>query len=417
MTDYHELAERQMGRLDVQPLTLEAFHGRRLRKSRNQRIAAAAVGLAVVIAVAFAGVSLIRSSGQRPANEPTLTPAPSSTLPPVLHEGEVLGTRANGRPVAVDVATGRDRVLGSPACFPPGCSFDGAATALSADGRWLAYKVLTDCLNPGYGCGGNVRAGTWVGDGLGHFSQLTDACAGMKPCQRDLFAWSPFGEELAVADNGEPSVIFAYDPSIPTHTRLVYPMGDVTAIAWSPDASAIAYAVGGRSPGVFSFDRASGESVLLTDRVGDVTEIEWSRDGTRLVLDDAIDGRRRIEVVNADGTGLRTVVDQGGAQGPGSPAWAPDGTRISYATTPGSNGRFTFEVWTIGQDGSDPTRVYASDCCIDDWSGPLWSPDGTRVAFMDNSEGPDVWHVANADGSGSVDVIDRLDVQTWEQGS
>ena len=417
MTDYRELAQRQLDRLDLQPLTLEAFHGRRIRKARNRRIAAAAVGLAVAIAVVVVGVSVFRSSGQRPADEPT--PTPSSELPPVLRDGEVLGA-TNGHPVAVDRATGTDRVLGSPSCFPPACTIDESATALSADGRWLAYEVLGPDSCGGYvtPCGA-AAAGTWVADGLGHIHQVSDGCASAGPglCQRDLFAWSPFGVALAGADNGEHPEIYTYDPSTGARTSLALPTGEVTAIAWSPDASAIAYAVGGESPGVFSLDVASGASVPLADRVSDVTDIEWSPDGSRLLLDDAVDGRSPIEVVNADGTGFRTVVDQGGARGPGSPAWSPDGTRIAYATTPRSNGSFTFEVWTIAPDGSDQIRVYGSDCCVDDWGGPVWSPDGTRVAFMDNSRGPRVWHVANADGSGSVDVIDRLEVDGWEQGS
>ena len=52
MTDPRTILEREFGRVDVPPFTLDTFHTRRERKRRNRRLAAGAVG----VSIAFAGV-------------------------------------------------------------------------------------------------------------------------------------------------------------------------------------------------------------------------------------------------------------------------------------------------------------------------------------------------------------------------
>jgi Tol biopolymer transport system component len=166
-------------------------------------------------------------------------------------------------------------------------------------------------------------------------------------------------------------------------------------------------------------DLGTGRSTALGP-VGEVDVMSWSPDGTRLVLDEVGEDRNRIVVVNADASGRRVLVDQDAPEGAGAPAWSPDGTRIAYVRTPqqpGSTGRASFEVWVIGADGSDATRLFAGECCISDWSGPVWSPDGRRLAFFDDV---DVRYgrllVVNTDGGGSPKRVDELEFDGWLQG-
>lgn len=77
------------------------------------------------------------------------------------------------------------------------------------------------------------------------------------------------------------------------------------------------------------------------------------------------------------------------------------------ATAPGANGVLVFQNWvgtnvqvyTIGVDGSNATNVSSNS--FHDF-GPVWSPDGRRIAFASDREGApglrDI-HVMNADGS------------------
>jgi Tol biopolymer transport system component len=227
------------------------------------------------------------------------------------------------------------------------------------------------------------------------------------------FEWSPAKEQLAFATGLRELVLF--DPAT-GERRTVSTDPEISALSWSPDGTRIAVA---STTSASVIDLVSGATTPLGP-MGQVGEISWSPDGTQLVFDENTDDRNRIVAVNADGSNRRVLVDQGSPQGPGAPAWAPDGSTIAYVRTPlepGSTHRFSFEVWVIGIDGSDPTRLFHGGCCIGDWSGPVWSPDGTRLAFFDDV---DVRYgrllVVNADGSGSVERVDELEFDGWLQG-
>ncbi len=70
----------------------------------------------------------------------------------------------------------------------------------------------------------------------------------------------------------------------------------------------------------------------------------------------------------------------------------------------------------IDADGSNPTRLFAGGCCIEDWQPPVWSPDGTEIAFSDDVDVKvDRWLVVHADGSGAPRTADTSEVQAWER--
>jgi Tol biopolymer transport system component len=283
--------------------------------------------------------------------------------------------------------------------------------AISADGRWLAYEVWT-CMAASP-C--ESEAGIWVTNALGEDRQLTQQCDRPDSCHQEVWAWSPQGATLAVYEGGDVSKLFAIDPQTRDRTTLATTDVDVSTIAWSPDGTSVVYA----ATGLQSVDLGSGETTLLTDLVGDAANIGWSPDGTRLVLDDFLAGRNRILVMNADGSDQRVLVDQGAPQGPGAPAWSPYGTRIAHVPTPGwagpKGGHYSFEVWVIGADGSEPTRLFHGECCIGEWDGPpVWSPYGRRIAFFDDIDVYfGTWLVVNADGTGGPTEIDELEVKSW----
>ena len=402
MNDTRELLERVGGRFAFPDGAFERLERRRDRKRRNRRIAAGALGLAVGLAAILIGSSLIRSNQSVPVQ-----PAPTTELRPVLREGEVL-VEGNGlgQVDAIDPSTGDQRTLAK--CKDP-CAII-YRHAISADGQWLGYEVWT-CLGA-LPC--ESEAGIWATNALREDRQLTQNCDRPDSCHPEVWAWSPQGATLAVYEGGDVSKLFTIDPQTGDRTTLATPDVDVSTLAWSPDGTSVVYA----ATGLQSVDLGSGQTTRLTDLVGDVNSIEWSPDGTRLVLDDVLAGRNRILVMNADGSDQRVLVDQGAPRGPGAPAWSPDGTRIAYVSTPGwagpSGGHFSFEVWVIGADGSERTRLFHGECCIGDWQGPVWSPEGSRIAFYDDVDG---WLVLNADGTGGSTEIDELEVRSWQSGA
>ena len=84
----------------------------------------------------------------------------------------------------------------------------------------------------------------------------------------------------------------------------------------------------------------------------------------------------------------------------GNPVWSPDGTKIAFI----SNRDYLFSVWVMNADGSNARLV--TDKVIDA-AEPAWSPDGSKIAFSGGVRGsigmtiPAVnIYVVNVDGSG-----------------
>jgi Tol biopolymer transport system component len=89
---------------------------------------------------------------------------------------------------------------------------------------------------------------------------------------------------------------------------------------------------------------------------------------------------------------------------------------------PGKNGRIAFEsdrdgqdpdIWTMDPDGGDPRNLTADSAGGD--LGPAWSPDGRRIAFWRDTDGPDgpddgeIW-VMRADGSEQTQITNNADL-------
>ena len=85
------------------------------------------------------------------------------------------------------------------------------------------------------------------------------------------------------------------------------------------------------------------------------------------------------------------------------PVWSPDGTRIAFHSFRDSG---TGNIWIMNADGSNPREISNDNTVID--SFPVWSPDGTQIVFQSNRDGDlDIW-VMNADGSNPRKLINNM---------
>lgn len=408
MIDDRELFERASLRFDPPHGGLERLLRRRDRKRRNQRIGAGVLAIIVAL-VSFAALTRAFNNTERPADP---TPSPAETA--FRRDGEVIkstGDRPRARDlVAQDPVTGEVRML----VDAHDVSDRIGSAAWSADGRWVAFEILR--------CGPqNPTAGLWVKNAGGESRQLMK-CGAEAQFVGGAWAWSHVGAQLVVElPSADGDALVLIDPATGDRTDLGEAVGDVTSLTWSPDGTRITYASLPRSGpsilrrgSVYSVGVDGGKHSLLASSVGYVygigSNIAWSPDGAHVLIHAS-----ELYLVNADGTDVRRVAVDANA---GGGSWSPDGTRLAYSTVSGEREARQMQIWIVPPDGSTASLLFESAPAPVVYGGiPVWSPDGSKIAFPQYSRSKAVWLVANADGTGDVREIDELQYQSWGGGS
>ena len=108
--------------------------------------------------------------------------------------------------------------------------------------------------------------------------------------------------------------------------------------------------------------------------------------------------------IRSDGTGLMRLTNDPSAEW-GSVAWSPDGTQIVFA----SNRTGDDELFVADADGTGAVQITDSPG-VDGL--PSWSPDGGRMAFMSMRSGSRSIYTASLDGSDVVMLTDGV-IAAW----
>jgi Tol biopolymer transport system component len=431
MPNMRELLEREGATVALEHGHFERMLRRRDRKRRNQRIGAGVVAIIVVLATFVALTWAFESAEKRPAagSHPG-----TFTGMVIRYTGQIGLDDHPGNLVAHDPSTGETITLVDDASDLLDPNDPIAWAAASADGRWVAFErpFCKDFISGGNTAG---KSGIWVTNGTDEPRQLTAPCVEDPegPRSEGLWAWSPTGSWLGVVGGGH---LILIDPATDERTDLGQAAGVVTSLAWSPDGTRIAYATvpteglnSAPDGSVYVVSVDGGEHALIAESLGHVTGgqegagMAWSPDGTRIaVIADA--GTPTLYVMNADGSDRRRLAEHVALEDlSGAPNldWSPDGTRIAYATM--SDARDKLQIWSGSPDGSAPVLVFASTSSSRRGIGlsgvPVWSPDGTEIAFqysptLEGDEGVSL--IANADGTGDVHDIDELKLRSWRGG-
>jgi len=182
-------------------------------------------------------------------------------------------------------------------------------------------------------------------------------------------------------------------------------------IAFSPDGTRIAFDnfLQGEY-GIETADPDGSDIVRLTDGVND-SWASWSPDGTKILfsstrydpsIEQCMPGFPHehgcptdIYLMDADGSNVVRLTDDLASEY--QPVWSPDGTRIAFARSLGDPQLSHPAIFTMDPDGTDARQISSADGGSDFW--PSWSPNGSQLVFAAiRREDWGIWTV-NADGS------------------
>jgi len=160
---------------------------------------------------------------------------------------------------------------------------------------------------------------------------------------------------------------------------------------WSADGQRIAFTREGIRDDVWIM-AASGNGARRLAR--NAWDPAWAPDGTRVAYASDRDGNDDIFVISVTG-GPATNLTQA-ASSELDPAWSPDGTKIAFASSRNDPSHETYDLYVMNVDGTGLTQITSGPA---DDAVPNWSPDGSRIAFV-RGTGRDfyIW-VMNADGT------------------
>jgi catechol 2,3-dioxygenase-like lactoylglutathione lyase family enzyme len=138
---------------------------------------------------------------------------------------------------------------------------------------------------------------------------------------------------------------------------------------------------------------ADGSSPTRLASDHNITWPAWSPDGTRLAFVRWSSlNRSRLALVDADGTNVRTPLDDASSQIVAPPVWSPDGTRIALIRRTSSLSRV--DIWIVRVDTGDALRLTDDG---DYESGVRWRG-STELFYSTTDDGGRVWTIAASGG-------------------
>ncbi|HZR25575.1 MAG TPA: amidohydrolase family protein, partial [Vicinamibacterales bacterium] len=198
---------------------------------------------------------------------------------------------------------------------------------------------------------------------------------------------SPDGKQVAFAALGDIYVM----PVGGKPTNMTNDAAFDTDPAWSADGKQLVYSSDKNSEHLQLWirDMTSGQSRQVTHLTTQPQGASFSPDGKKIVFFD-VNGMWRVANMSVldVATGQVTKIHDTLAQ-PGTPTWSPDGKRIALAEVAPFTRRFregTNQVLTISATGGNDDKFFAPIPLLSIDSrgncGPVWSPDGTKMAAI-----------------------------------
>jgi TolB protein len=186
---------------------------------------------------------------------------------------------------------------------------------------------------------------------------------------------------------------------------------------WSPDGQHVAFIryyytspENEMLPGLYIMDTATQAMHTFGNlSIADAYSLRWSPDSRRIALISDHEGSPAIYLMANDGSNLKRVTQTQVSSG-GGLSWSPSGEEIAF-TGFGSEGYEIYTVDLIAGHTTQITHAPENTSAIH----PSWSPDGSRIAYVEAPWGTDGGnlYVIDTDGSNAQLIVISAVFPVW----
>ena len=240
------------------------------------------------------------------------------------------------------------------------------APAVSPDGRTIAFTAMGDL---------------WVLPvGRMPLQVTNDAALELDP------AWSPDGSQLAFSTDRAGRMDLWIHDFRTNEERQLTERGGVSGAAWSPDGNHIAYLLDRRKPGVITLVRDQHAIAIdAQSTAGEIGRPTWSADNRSIAVGTLFpysnrfrEGLNQIQLFTFEPAGRFSSVvfpeHSAGSREENGPVWSPDGFRMAFVTEG--------TLWTVPVDERGGATSAPRPIATDQPESPSWERDSQHIVYL-----------------------------------